>query len=69
MLHHPVPSGSVTVSSSSCAIIEVMASAPTFEFGDVWVWTVHAEFPPASPINEYFISVAGATAGVGTVLR
>src|ERR1700738_4710578 len=49
-------SGSVTVSSNSCAMIEAMPSAPALPFGPV-VWASHADGQRSGlPTKEYLIS-------------
>src|SRR4051794_12687941 len=54
--YHALRSGSVTVSSSSCAMIEAIASAPVLPFGEL-TCSAHAEGHWAAfPTNEYLIS-------------
>src|SRR5215813_12060844 len=51
-------SGSVTASSSSCAMIDTMASAPMLPFGDDTVCSAHdaGHCMAGLPINAYLIS-------------
>src|SRR5689334_10621249 len=55
--YHALPYGSLTVSSSSCAMIDAMPSAPALPFGDV-VCASHALGQRSGlPTNEYLIFV------------
>ena len=60
--NHVFPSGSDTVSTSSCPITEAIASALTFPLGDATVWPAHeAICVTASPINANLTVVAAFT--------